>query len=181
MCTGWKLPSGFWSKATKKFWILHWKAAFKASAASTPASGHIFICPPRRTGRVPQRIEDNGRPFHLLPQTQKGSLRCPLLRHPASGVNTAGLLTALSSVLEVPRHAIIRICKKETAFAVSFLCWHYLSSRAVTRKVLSALVSLTSVFGMGTGGPSQQSIPTLQMALHHPISLKTFRLLTPLF
>ena len=40
------------------------------------------------------------------------------------------------------------------------LCWHYLSSRAVTRQVLSALVSLTSVFGMGTGGPSQQSIPT---------------------
>ena len=40
------------------------------------------------------------------------------------------------------------------------MCWHYLSSRAVTRQVLSALVSLTSVFGMGTGGPSQQSIPT---------------------
>ena len=41
-----------------------------------------------------------------------------------------------------------------------FKCWHYLSFRAVTRQVLSALVSLTSVFGMGTGGPSQQSIPT---------------------
>ena len=41
-----------------------------------------------------------------------------------------------------------------------FKCWHYLSSRAVARQVLSARVSLTSVFGMGTGGPSQQSIPT---------------------
>ena len=41
------------------------------------------------------------------------------------------------------------------------LCWHYLSSRAVTRKVLSATVSLTSVFGMGTGGPSPQSTPTI--------------------
>ena len=40
------------------------------------------------------------------------------------------------------------------------LCWHYLSSRAVTRQVLSAHMSLTSVFGMGTGGPSWQSIPT---------------------
>ena len=40
------------------------------------------------------------------------------------------------------------------------LCWHYLSSRAVARQVLSAQTSLTSVFGMGTGGPSQQSIPT---------------------
>ena len=34
------------------------------------------------------------------------------------------------------------------------LCWHYLSSRAVARQVLSAYMSLTSVFGMGTGGPS---------------------------
>ena len=42
-----------------------------------------------------------------------------------------------------------------------FLCWHYLSSRAVTRKVLSAKVCLTSVFGMGTGGPTLQSTPTL--------------------
>ena len=41
------------------------------------------------------------------------------------------------------------------------LCWHYLSSRAVTRQVLSAQMSLTSVFGMGTGGPSLQSIPTI--------------------
>ena len=40
------------------------------------------------------------------------------------------------------------------------LCWHYLSSRQVTLQVLSARTSLTSVFGMGTGGPSSQSIPT---------------------
>ncbi len=32
--------------------------------------------------------------------------------------------------------------------------------RPVTRQLSSAYVSLTSVFGMGTGGPSQQSIPT---------------------
>ena len=41
-----------------------------------------------------------------------------------------------------------------------FICWHYLSSRQVTLQVLSAQMSLTSVFGMGTGGPSSQSIPT---------------------
>ena len=34
------------------------------------------------------------------------------------------------------------------------LCSRYLSSRAVTRQVLWAYRSLTSVFGMGTGGPS---------------------------
>ena len=33
-------------------------------------------------------------------------------------------------------------------------CWHYLSSRSVSRQVFSAEASLTSVFGMGTGGPS---------------------------
>ena len=34
------------------------------------------------------------------------------------------------------------------------LCWHYLSFRAVASQVLSAETSLTTVFGMGTGGPS---------------------------
>ena len=37
-----------------------------------------------------------------------------------------------------------------------------LSSRSVSRQVLSALVSLTSVFGMGTGGPSPLKTPTIQ-------------------
>ena len=35
-----------------------------------------------------------------------------------------------------------------------------LSSRAVARKVLSAQQSLTSVFGMGTGGPFALKTPT---------------------
>ena len=45
---------------------------------------------------------------------------------------------------------------KRTVFAVPFsLCVSVeLSSRAVARKVFSPLQSLTSVFGMGTGGPS---------------------------
>ena len=34
------------------------------------------------------------------------------------------------------------------------LCWRYLSSRAVASQVLWAETSLTTVFGMGTGGPS---------------------------
>ena len=44
--------------------------------------------------------------------------------------------------------------KKPPTTVGGFLCWRYLSSRAVTRQVLSAYMSLTSVFGMGTGGPS---------------------------
>ena len=51
--------------------------------------------------------------------------------------------------------------KPRTETSSRFLCWHYLFSRAVARKVFSAQTSLTSVFGMGTGGPSLQSIPTL--------------------
>ena len=40
-------------------------------------------------------------------------------------------------------------------------CWHYLFSRAVASQVLSARKSLTTVFGMRTGGPSPQSTPTI--------------------
>ena len=50
--------------------------------------------------------------------------------------------------------------KKGPDFSVGALCSHYLSSRAVTRQVLSAYMCLTSVFGMGTGGPTWQSIRT---------------------
>ena len=52
--------------------------------------------------------------------------------------------------------------KKLHPFGWSSLCWRYLSSRPVTRQVLSAKVCLTSVFGMGTGGPTPQSTPTIQ-------------------
>ena len=51
--------------------------------------------------------------------------------------------------------------KNRTQLGAVFVCWHYLSSRQVTLQVLSAQMSLTSVFGMGTGGPSSQSIPTI--------------------
>ena len=44
--------------------------------------------------------------------------------------------------------------KKSPVLSNEALCSRYLSSRAVTRQVLSAHMSLTSVFGMGTGGPS---------------------------
>ena len=59
--------------------------------------------------------------------------------------------------------------KSETAFfrMRSHLCWHYLSSRQVALQVLSTRMSLTSVFGMGTGGPSPQSIPTMWMGVTH--------------
>ena len=44
--------------------------------------------------------------------------------------------------------------EKSPGLSTEALCWHYLSSRAVARQVLSAYMCLTSVFGMGTGGPT---------------------------
>ena len=59
--------------------------------------------------------------------------------------------------------------KKTSCIRRRFLCSRYLSSRAVARQVLSAYMSLTSVFGMGTGGPSWQSTRT-----HYGWLLTTF-------
>ena len=42
-----------------------------------------------------------------------------------------------------------------------------LSSRAASSQVFSPLQSLTSVFGMGTGGPSAFVTPTFSVTLHH--------------
>ena len=52
--------------------------------------------------------------------------------------------------------------REKTADGLSFLCVGIdLSSQSVARQVFSALVSLTSVFGMGTGGPSPLKTPTI--------------------
>ena len=53
------------------------------------------------------------------------------------------------------------------------MCRHYLFSRSVSRQVSSAQVSLTSVFGMGTGGPSPQSTPTY-FSLKRKVSKRNF-------
>ena len=71
--------------------------------------------------------------------------------------------------IPLPYYLFPHTKKIRLAFASRiFLCWRYLSSRAVTRKVLSAKVSLTSVFGMGTGGPSPQSTPTASRQILYP-------------
>ena len=67
--------------------------------------------------------------------------------------------------------------KKRQPKWLSLLCWRYLFFRPVSRQVSSAQVSLTSVFGMGTGGPSLQSTPTY-FFLKEKASKKNF---TPFF
>ena len=90
----------------------------------------------------------------------------------ASIKNTPTFLSGLVFALPIfpgrPRycHAVrnspVDCCrhKKHPDISVGVLCSRYLSSQAVARQVLSAQMSLTSVFGMGTGGPSPQSTPT---------------------
>ena len=58
-------------------------------------------------------------------------------------------LTAECSAIELPRNLYVGVD---------------LSSRAAARQVFSALMSLTTVFGMGTGGPSSSLTPTFHMA-----------------
>ena len=52
---------------------------------------------------------------------------------------------------------------KKTPFQVSLLFGSFLSSQAASSQVLSAFVSLTSVFGMGTGVSSQLLPPYLKV------------------
>ena len=60
---------------------------------------------------------------------------------------------------------------KEGVFHPSLLCVSIeLSSRTVSRKVFSPLQSLTSVFGMGTGGPSAFVTPTSLVGTVAPLS-----------
>ena len=71
------------------------------------------------------------------------------------------IFPARASILRRQAELLSRCIAKPTCqWHVGRLCWHYLFSRPVTRQVSSAHVSLTSVFGMGTGGPSPQSTPT---------------------
>ena len=85
-----------------------------------------------------------------------------------------------SSFISVPRpySALPGKAQKSSDLSIGASCWRYLSSRAVTRKVLSAQMSLTSVFGMGTGVPSPQSTPTIYLS--SGFCPRTFIIIPPL-
>ncbi len=69
-----------------------------------------------------------------------------------------------ADVIQYLQLKIHSIFKKESAHPIGqtlfLLCRHYLFFRAASSQVSSAQMSLTTVFGMGTGGPSLQSTPT---------------------
>ena len=96
----------------------------------------------------------------IIPEAYFGAVMGDIVKRRGRivGTDVAEGKTVLSA--EVPQSEILKYATD--------LCWRYLSSRAVTRKVLSAKVSLTSVFGMGTGGPSPQSTPTSSRQIPYP-------------
>ena len=64
----------------------------------------------------------------------------------------SGTATGIRQVLSAYMSFMYDINKNEPHRDLWGLCSRYLSSRAVTRQVLSAYMSLTSVFGMGSDG-----------------------------
>ena len=78
---------------------------------------------------------------------------------------TAGVsLRVKRAATSAPRLARRRRKKTTCLHRWFFRVGENLFFRAVSSQVSSAPTSLTSVFGMGTGGPSRQSTPTIQFA-----------------
>ena len=70
------------------------------------------------------------------------------------------LLGSVGGRLELRRN-VMKFLRDIRGCHISLLCVGVeLSSRSVSRQVFSPLQSLTSVFGMGTGGPSALKSPT---------------------
>ena len=74
----------------------------------------------------------------------KFSTKCPITRFPHHGYRS----------FTCPTPFQVYVCKKDSHLCKSFsFISSFLSSRAASGQVLSAFVSLTSVFGMDTGDP----------------------------
>ncbi len=112
----------------------------------------------RRTPRafVPLRSTAGRRPLRAVQRTcpiGRLALRPPFI--PASVSSRAAEQSILSrdGATGIP-NCTFPDTTKPRDFRRGVSCWRYLSSQAVSSQVLSAEASLTSVFGMGTGGPS---------------------------
>ena len=115
----------------------------------------LSSCHPER----PKGVEGSTHQFTLK---QFENAKIPRLHFISFGMTSLLQHPNVGACIARPGVSITNLGKKKTAtFRLRSLCWRYLSSRAVARQVLSAQMSLTSVFGMGTGGPSLQSTPTL--------------------
>ena len=112
-----------------------------------------------------------GRPASPVVETPRPNRRVRVL--PAAGEKTSRFPRAQARAAQPARLLKLRAqtgacascppqAKKQPPYwATAFSVGENLFFRAVTSQVSSAPASLTSVFGMGTGGPSRQSTPTV--------------------
>ncbi len=115
--------------------------------------------PPRTDSRrfTPSEASDNERPANCLWRSHRS--------HRSHRGQTAGVSLQVKRVITSDPRLARRRRKKTTCLHRWFFCvGENLFFRAVSSQVSSAPASLTSVFGMGTGGPSRQSTPTIQFA-----------------
>ena len=120
-------------------------------------------CPARVTGRGRKRLQKtiNAGPPPTSP-TKLGS-EAPCATCPARVTGPARLVQpGLPGTKKQPSYWTTALSVGENLFF-----------RAVTSQVSSAPASLTSVFGMGTGGPSRQSTPTCVYRLSRRLSNNT--------
>ena len=106
--------------------------------------------------------------WRFTPGEASGSERpatCPWRSHRSHRGQIAGVSLRVKRVAASAPRLARRRRKKTTCLHRWFFCvGENLFFRAVSSQVSSAPASLTSVFGMGTGGPSRQSTPTIQFA-----------------
>ena len=106
--------------------------------------------------------------WRFSPGEASGSERpatCPWRSHRSHRGHRAGVSFRVKRVATSAPRLARRRRKKTTCLHRWFFCvGENLFFRAVSSQVSSAPASLTSVFGMGTGGPSRQSTPTIQFA-----------------
>ena len=127
-----------------------------------PITGRTLAAQGRQARRLPQPSRRkttvgrlNGRPFY---GQAKGQLRPTCTSYAGCAHQPSGIQGSADSS-QRPIISNVAHSKKALTITVSasFLISSFLSSRAASSQVLSAFVSLTTVFGMGTGVSSQLS------------------------
>ena len=136
--------------------VLNRASATRGFLKPTRSRAHLSYTPsqsPRTQGwrSAPGEASGNERPATCPWRSHRGQI---------AGVS----LRVKRAAASAPRLARRRRKKTTCLHRWFFRVGENLFFRTVSSQVSSAPASLTSVFGMGTGGPSRQSTPTIQFA-----------------
>ena len=135
------------------------RSSLSSQRATEPGSPITPSQPSRTDSQCfsPSKASGNERPANCLWRSHRS--------HRSHRGQIAGVLLQVKRVITSDPRLARRRRKKTTCLHRWFFCvGENLFFRAVSSQVSSAPASLTSVFGMGTGGPSRQSTPTIQFA-----------------